>query len=551
MQQFVFPSNPLLGFFTVLLFIAHPVHTEVVANIKSRDEILSLLFIALTGTYLLRYFKTSNTKNLFLCIASFSAALLSKEYAIVLPFILVTGLIIIHHQSYKSIINSCTKAMFGVLMLFVVMRFSAFNNSVLKVKKDVLNDPYLFANTAEKLASKISIILEYLRVLIYPKNLSYDYSYNHLPYSNFGDWQSWVAIFIYLSLGFATVYLYRKKHIISFMLVVFLGFFILVNNLIFPIGATMGERLIYHSSLGFCMILVWGINYLIEKFNNSVIRQTVATIICICILIPLCAKTIDRNQAWKSDYELHLSDVSYVRESALANSNAGTVIFNAAYKLFEGKKIKTAADTASFRQEIHSAIYYFKKAVDIHPKYLNSHLNLGLCYFNLNEIERAVEYWEEAGKLFNGPYPALQTYARIFLDRGIAYGQKKQFNEAIIELQRAIKIYPYDADIWENLGGAYFMTAKFDESREAFSKSLSLNPYLTGSLQGKGVAENFLLLQEKTIKDSLNPVIWLEAGDAYQQGNFIRLAEDAYQRVLKLDRNNSEARNRLQLIKNR
>src|SRR3972149_4965022 len=33
-----FPKNYLLAFIATLLFIAHPLHTEVVANIKSRDE---------------------------------------------------------------------------------------------------------------------------------------------------------------------------------------------------------------------------------------------------------------------------------------------------------------------------------------------------------------------------------------------------------------------------------------------------------------------------------------------------------------------------------
>ncbi len=37
-----------------LLFVVHPVHTEVVANIKSRDEILSLLFTLFSLSFLLK-----------------------------------------------------------------------------------------------------------------------------------------------------------------------------------------------------------------------------------------------------------------------------------------------------------------------------------------------------------------------------------------------------------------------------------------------------------------------------------------------------------------
>jgi hypothetical protein len=43
--RFVFPlADPFSGFLVAALFIVHPLHVEVVANIKSRDEILSLLF---------------------------------------------------------------------------------------------------------------------------------------------------------------------------------------------------------------------------------------------------------------------------------------------------------------------------------------------------------------------------------------------------------------------------------------------------------------------------------------------------------------------------
>ena len=42
------PGGSDMAFLAALLFVIHPIHTEVVANIKSSDELLSLLFILLT-----------------------------------------------------------------------------------------------------------------------------------------------------------------------------------------------------------------------------------------------------------------------------------------------------------------------------------------------------------------------------------------------------------------------------------------------------------------------------------------------------------------------
>ena len=39
-------NQTITAFLIGLVFIAHPLHTEIVANIKGRDEILSFLFIA-------------------------------------------------------------------------------------------------------------------------------------------------------------------------------------------------------------------------------------------------------------------------------------------------------------------------------------------------------------------------------------------------------------------------------------------------------------------------------------------------------------------------
>ena len=47
--------NIILPLVATLLFIAHPIHTEVVANIKSRDEIMCFLFVLLSINYLFNY----------------------------------------------------------------------------------------------------------------------------------------------------------------------------------------------------------------------------------------------------------------------------------------------------------------------------------------------------------------------------------------------------------------------------------------------------------------------------------------------------------------
>ena len=74
-------QHPWLPHLSTLLFLIHPIHTEVVANIKSRDELLASLFLFLS-MYL--FFQQRNRKTYIkiLSLLCYYFALLSKESAI-------------------------------------------------------------------------------------------------------------------------------------------------------------------------------------------------------------------------------------------------------------------------------------------------------------------------------------------------------------------------------------------------------------------------------------------------------------------------------------
>ena len=52
-------------FWVLTLFAVHPIHTEVVANLKSRDEIMALLFFLLAAIAFVRYLKEDKIKDIW------------------------------------------------------------------------------------------------------------------------------------------------------------------------------------------------------------------------------------------------------------------------------------------------------------------------------------------------------------------------------------------------------------------------------------------------------------------------------------------------------
>ena len=75
-------QNKWLLFFISLMFTLHPTHTEVVANIKSLDEILAYLFGIISLSFWLVFLKKQIHYTLILSISFFAFGLLSKISAI-------------------------------------------------------------------------------------------------------------------------------------------------------------------------------------------------------------------------------------------------------------------------------------------------------------------------------------------------------------------------------------------------------------------------------------------------------------------------------------
>jgi len=79
--------NYLLPLIITLLFIAHPIHTEAVAGIKNRDELLCFLGGILSLFYSLRFSENGKLKYYLLFIFFFLFGLLSKKS--IIPFVLL------------------------------------------------------------------------------------------------------------------------------------------------------------------------------------------------------------------------------------------------------------------------------------------------------------------------------------------------------------------------------------------------------------------------------------------------------------------------------
>ena len=104
--------NPLFLFITVIIFLAHPIHTEVVSSLKNRDELMSFLGCLITLHFLLKYADTGKIIYLPICFIIYLLSYFSKESALV--FLAIFPLILYFYggQKVKTLI-----IIFGIILV--------------------------------------------------------------------------------------------------------------------------------------------------------------------------------------------------------------------------------------------------------------------------------------------------------------------------------------------------------------------------------------------------------------------------------------------------
>jgi len=470
LRYVVFPNQPLIAFISALLFTIHPIHTEVVANVKSRDEILSVLFISLTFIKAFKYYDSRKMRDLLLTALFFFLALLSKEYAATLVLLLPVSFYIFRNEtSVKSILGTLPYLI--PLAIYLFLRFAAVTTMAEGAEQNVMNNPYLFATGAQRMATEIMILLNYLKLLIFPNVLAADYSYNQIPYVDFSSTAVWLSLVAHLAFVAAMCVLVLRRQVLGFAIAFYLANLVLISNILFNIGAPMGERLIYHSSIGFCMAIALLICMGFKRMKQpSMANAGLAGLMAIVVI--LCGfKTIERNKDWKNDDTLFMADVKKVPNSVLVNNNAAAACMNFAKKNKE--------DVAVRNEWFQKAVSYFDKAIATYPKHSLSYVNRGLCYFNMGKPDMALQDWDSVRK-YSPNEQNLSKYLTVvgkyFYGQGRNYTSKNMPDSAIYAYKKCVDATPEIPEGWYSLGVSYIAIGKKADAKDVLKKALQLSP---------------------------------------------------------------------------
>ncbi len=468
LRKIVFPGNVVIPFVAAVLFIIHPLHTEVVSNVKSRDEILSLMFICLTLMYAIRYRDEAKRPLLIKSLLFFFLTLLSKEYGVTLLLLIPASLYLFRKDTINKSI-AFTLPFLAPFALYFLMRIAAESHSDGVVPADVMNLPYLYATATQRFASIISILLKYFELMVFPHPLVSDYSYKQIPYRDLSDPIFWLSAVFYSGLVTAMVRLFKKRHLLAFAIAFYLLHMFLISNILVNIGAPMGERLVYHSSAGFVIAVAYGLYLLFNKIKPERSAQLSLGALLLVLIVFSAFKTIDRNKAWKNDRILYLIDVKTSPNSVLELSNAGSACVDYG---------DDAKDSVQKKIWYNRGIEYFNKTLAIDPKFANAYKNRGVCYYQTGFPDRAMADWDTLRAIYP-TYPSLPYMLSIignyYYKEGITNGKAGNHEAAIVSFAKAAHARTTDPDVWYNLGYANYSAGHYQEAMHAFENAMKLH----------------------------------------------------------------------------
>ncbi len=513
-----------IPFIAALLFAFHPIHTEVVANVKGRDEILTLLGSLAALWWSIKYIDSKKMYYLILSGLALLCGLFAKENAIVFLAIVPLTLYYFTNAKWKEI-GKVMIPLAVASVAFLAVRGMVLGWEHTEQTKELMNDPFINMNFSERYGTIFVTLLMYIKLLFVPHPLTYDYYPWQIPKTELSDGLALLSLVIYLALGIYAIYgMIKKKDIASYSILFFLIPLAPVCNIFFAVGTLMNERFVFISSIGFCLLVAWFFAEVLPKITKNVAAaKYITAVVGIIVLCLFSLKVVSRNADWENDTVLFTTDVEVSSMSAKGNCAAGG-------RLLERAQSKAVKDDKELHDALcEKAIKYLKKSNEIYASdgkkdykkhsssavYSDAMNLLGNSYFEIGDIAKALDSYTKIialypqhdiangnihvvlmqtpgmlrNKLTTSTVPELLEVLGTLIQvkpecgeayyvLGVMYGRELGNMEASIQCFEKAETCKFEknASYYKDLGVAYGISGNYAKSITALEKAIELDP---------------------------------------------------------------------------
>jgi tetratricopeptide (TPR) repeat protein len=416
-----------------LIFLVHPINSEVVFYVSNTQEAL-FFFFGILALWLAS--KARSKKDVILASVCVFFSLLSKETGALFLIVLPVYIWLFNKKHFYTLLGS----LFVALAAYLSLRINAVG-----LFTNPSNTPISLLSFPERLLNIPAIFFFYLKTFIFPLNLAhfYQWAYQEITLNSF-----FLLLLIDLlaiaAMFYGAIRLFKKYDKKYFNIYIFfaLWFFvgILLHLQLVPLDATVAEHWFYFPIVG--LLGMTGTFFEATQVDFSTKRNFSLAIL---VLVLLLFRTFIRSFDWRNELRLNMRDIRVAPESyALEN--------RISFQLTQLERYEEARAHA-------------EKSIEIYPTYI-SYNNLGLSYLGEVNYQKAEDAFRKA--LTFGDYPSTyENLGGLYLASGSP--KTRSF------LKEATEKFPRDSRLWLYLSISEYKAGMVEEAKGSISKAYELD----------------------------------------------------------------------------
>lgn len=440
-----------LSIFGALIFLTHPIQTSAVTYVAQRSSLL-LAFFYLSSLACYVYAHQNNSRKFYMLslLAAF-LGLFSKPTIVTLPLA-----IIVYEICFLVKRKDAPRAMLKVIPFLAI---AALAPVLLILWRYKILDLTQLANITRETATltrseyfftQLNVLMTYIRLLFLPIYQNLDYDYA-IAKSLFSMPTIISFMGLLLLLGLG-IRLYSKQRLIA---VGIFWFFITLSleSSFFPITDVIFEHRLYLPMVGFVFLLPSLLEFFLKK-------EKIVSIVLIGIIIGYSYLSFERNRLW-SDKIVFLKDiVAKSPQKARVHNNLGLAYYE--------------------RNQIDLAMDSYNTALKLDPDYPEGYCNRGQIYQDQGKYSLALKDFQRALEI-------RPVYAPVYSNRGYIYGEQGRYELAFRDFEQALKLNPYYVNAYNNRGIIYQKRKQYPLALKDFNQAIDINPRFADAYNNRAI----------------------------------------------------------------
>lgn len=399
--------GPAAALVAAALFAVHPVHVEAVANVVGQSELwVAVIIVLVVVKYIeIRRVRQLKLADVLLLSAAYLTACGFKEHAIVLPALLLCAefLLVGDQQPFMRRVRSFAPlvvALAAAACLFLAARYSVLHGAMLDSRALI----YREQSFATRLFTQLSVVLEWIRLFVWPMTLSADYSFPRIRTHAAFEMSMLPAVAVVFGLLWIAWHVRKRHPVATFGLAWIAISMIIPSNLVIVTGFVLAERTLMLASVG--LALCAGAAFAsIGAVNTEKVRaHSIVSASAAALLLLFGARSMTRGPVWRDNAALVDQTVQDVPSSHRAHWMRADLLaenkrwpealqeMDLAVTLGEPNDallLESGGDMFAMNGRCPRALTLYRRALALRPLNAQLRANTSLCLLNIGKLAEA------------------------------------------------------------------------------------------------------------------------------------------------------------------